>query len=195
MKIVGITGSSGAGKTTLSKILNEREDVLVIDADKVVKQMSKPGTEYLTAIRECFGDEIFFEDGQLNRKALVDIIYNDDKSRENLNALTFKYVVEEILQRIKNINDSKIQTVVVDAPLLLESGLDKYCDYIVALVADKELKIKRICKRDNIDRKTAESRLNIQQDDLYYTQKADFVIINKENCDLKSEIDKIFRKE
>lgn len=195
MKIIGVTGSSGAGKTTLSKILNEREDVIVIDADKVVREMSVPGTKYLNSIKDTFGNEILLENGYLNRKALANKIYNDNSAREKLNALTFKYVVDEILQRIKNIKDEKIQIVVIDAPLLFEAGLEKCCDSVVALIADKELKIKRICQRDNIDEKTAESRLNIQQDDSYYTKRANYVIVNKENYDLKAEIDKIFGKE
>ena len=195
MKIIGITGSSGSGKTTLSKMLNEREDVIVIDADKVVKQMSVPGTKYLNSIKEAFGDDILLENGYLNRKLLANKIYNDNESREKLNSLTFKYVVEEILQRIENVKDEKIKTIVIDAPLLFESGLEKCCDFVVALIADKELKIKRICQRDNIDEKTAESRLNIQQEDSYYTQRADYAITNKENYDLKGEIDKIFGKE
>lgn len=195
MKIIGITGSSGAGKTTLSKILNEREDVAIIDADKVVRQMSVPGTKYLNSIKNTFGQEILLEDGNLNRKELADKIYNDNSAREKLNEITFKYVVDEILQRIKNVKDEKIKFIVIDAPLLFEAGLEKYCDSVVALIADKKLKIKRICQRDNIDAKTAESRLNIQQEDSYYIKKADYVIVNKENYDLKVEIDKIFKEE
>jgi dephospho-CoA kinase len=195
VKVIGITGSSGAGKTTLSKILNEREDVKVIDADKVVKEMSVPGAEYLKAIEETFGKEILLEDGNLNRKALAYKIYNNNSARENLNNLTFKYVVNEILERIKNVKDEKVKIIAIDAPLLFESGLDKYCDSVVALVADKELKIKRICQRDNIDEKTAESRLNIQHENEYYTHKADYVITNKANCNLKAEIEKIMEIE
>lgn len=196
MKIIGITGSSGSGKTTLSKILNMRDDVKVIDADKIVKEMSVPGTEYLNAIKEKFGETILLEDGNLDRKALAHKIYNDNKAREDLNKLTFKYVVDEMLARIKSItlNETEIKIVAIDAPLLFEAGLDKVCDYVVALVADKELKIKRICQRDNIDEKTAESRLNIQNEDLFYTEKADFVIINSKDCNLQTEIDKILKE-
>lgn len=196
MKIIGITGSSGSGKTTLSKILNEREDVKVIDADKIVKEMSVPGTDYLNAIKEQFGKEVFFEDGNLNRKALASKIYSDNSAREDLNKLTFKYVVDEMLYRIKQItlNETNIEFVVIDAPLLLEAGLDDVCDYVVALVADFDLKVKRICKRDNIDEETAKSRLNIQNEDSFYIEKADFVIHNSENSDLKIEIEKIFEK-
>ena len=88
LNIIGITGSSGSGKTTLSKILNEREEVKVIDADRIVKEMSVPGTDYLNAINEKFGTEVFFEDGNLNRKALAAKIYSDNSAREELNKLS-----------------------------------------------------------------------------------------------------------
>lgn len=194
MKTIGITGSSGSGKTTLSKILNERDDVKVIDADKVVRELSVPGTEYLSSIKETFGQEVFLEDGNLNRKKLAQKIYNDNSSREKLNTLTFHYVVNEIIERIKNINDENIKFTIIDAPLLFESNLDKCCDFVIALVADFELKVRRICKRDNIDEETAKSRLNIQNEDSYYIEKSDFVIHNSENSDLKAEIDKIFEE-
>ena len=188
MKIIGITGSSGSGKTTLSQILNERKDVKLIDADKVVKEMSIPGTEYLKEIEKSFGKEILLEDGNLNRKLLGKKIYNEKEALEKLNKLTFKYVVNEILNRIKKSKEEQIQFLIIDAPLLFEAGLEKNCDYVVALVAKEELKIQRICERDNIDEQTARSRLRIQHQDSYYTEKADYVIENNENCNLKNEI-------
>ena len=194
MKVIGITGSSGSGKTTLSKILNEREDVRVINADKVVRELSVPGTEYLNAIKETFGQEVFLEDGNLNRKKLAKKIYNDNVARENLNKLTFNYVVKEIISRIINIHSENVNFAIIDAPLLFESGLDKCCDFVISLIADFDLKVKRICKRDNIDEETAKSRLKIQNEDSFYIEKSDFVIYNSENNDLKIEIDKIFDK-
>ena len=191
MKIIGITGTSGSGKTTLSKILNEREDVKLIDADMVVREMSVPGTEYLNAIKNTFGKEYFFEDGNLNRKILANKIYTDKSALEQLNNLTFKYVVNEIVERIKNMKNEKIKIVVIDAPLLFEAGLEKHCDFVVSLIAEEKLKIKRICKRDNVNEQIAKSRLNIQHEDSYYIEKSDYVIKNNENCDLKSEIEKI----
>ncbi len=195
MNIIGITGSSGAGKTTLSKILSERNDVKIIDADKVVREMSVPGCEYLEKIKETFGQEVILEDGNLNRKLLADKIYNNNEALEKLNKLTFKYVLEEILNQIKKIKELKeTEIIIIDAPLLFESGLEKYCNYVIALIADKELKIERICQRDNIDEKVAKSRLNIQHEDSYYTEKADFVINNSRNCNLKLEIEKLLKK-
>lgn len=194
MKIIGITGSSGAGKTTLSGILNKRENVEVIDADKVAKQMAVPGNEYLQEIEKTFGKSVLFDDGNLNRKALAAKIYNDDEARNLLNELTFKYVANEILERIKKINNSKIEIVIIDAPLLFEAKLEKNCDFVVSLIADEELKIKRICKRDNIDKITAQKRLKIQHDNDYYIKKSDYVIYNSEDCNLEKEIEKILKK-
>ncbi len=191
MKVIGVTGSSGSGKTTLCQILSEKEGVKLIDADKVVREMSVPNTKYLNAIKETFGKEIFFEDGNLNRKLLGNKIYNDNNSLKKLNNLTFKYVVNEIIERIEKSKKENIQYLIIDAPLLFESKLDKYCDYVIALIADTNLKIKRICKRDNIDEKTARSRLNIQHEDYYYIEKADFVIENNEECNLKEKVDSI----
>lgn len=194
MKVIGITGSSGSGKTTLSKILNERDDVKVIDADKVVRELSVPGTEYLNAIKETFGQDVFLDDGNLNRKKLAKKIYNDNVARENLNKLTFNYVVKEIISRIISISSEEVKFAIIDAPLLFESNLDRCCDYVIALIADFDLKVRRICKRDNIDEETAKSRLNIQNKDSFYIEKSDFVIHNSENSDLKAEIEKIFEK-
>ena len=87
--------------------------------------------------------------------------------------------------------NEKIKIVVIDAPLLFEAGLEKHCDFVVSLIAEEKLKIKRICKRDNVNEQIAKSRLNIQHEDSYYIEKSDYVIKNNENCDLKSEIEKI----
>ena len=83
---------------------------------------------------------------------------------------------------------------IIDAPLLFESGLNKCCDYVISLIADFDLKVRRICKRDNIDEETAKSRLNIQNEDAFYIEKSDFVIHNSENSDLNKEIEKIFKE-
>lgn len=193
MNVIGITGSSGSGKTTLSRLLDEKKEVKLIDADKVVKEMSVPGTEYLNSIKETFGEEIFLEDGNLNRKLLGNKIYNDKVAREKLNKLTFKYVAKEIIERINRSKkeDKDIEYLIIDAPLLFESGLNEYCNYVIALIADRNLKIKRICERDSIDEKTAQSRLNIQHEDSYYIQKADLVIENNENCALREKVEEI----
>lgn len=194
MTVIGITGNSGTGKSTLSKILNEYEEIKIIDADKIVKEMSILGTEYSNAIKNTFGKEVFLEDGNLNREKMAQKIYNDNLSRQELNNLTFNYVVKEIVARIEKINSETIKYVVIDAPLLFESQLNKYCDYVIALISEFELKVSRICKRDNIDEETAKKRLSIQEEDSYYKEKSDFVIYNNNDCNLELEIKKILKK-
>ena len=192
MIVLGITGSSGSGKTATSYILNQRADTQVIDADEIAKELNQIGTEYLKSIRNVFGDSFFFEDGNLNRKALANEIYTSKESLEKLNELTFEYVVKEIVSRLQKIKDKKI--VVIDAPLLFEAGLNKYCNYTISLIAEKELKVERICLRDNIDRQTALKRLSIQQNDEFYIKNSDFIIKNNKNCNLELEIEKIMSK-
>ncbi len=195
MKIIGITGSSGSGKTTASQVLEKQAGISVIDCDKIAKNISVPGNKYLEAIKTNLGEEFFFKDGNLNRKFLAEAIYNNKEKLDKLNSLTFKYVVEEVLENIQELGKSnKAEIIVIDAPLLFESKLNEKCDYIISLIADRNLKIERICKRDNISKEMAEKRLNIQKDNSYYIEKSDFVIYNNDENELIETLDKILKK-
>ena len=178
--IIGITGNSGTGKTEISKILAKKINAKIIDADKVVKKISEPKNEYYKKIVELFGKEVLKQDGSLNRKKIADIIYNNSSVREKLDNLTYIYVVKEIKNTI---DQSTNDNIIIDAPLLFESGLNKCCTYTIAVIADNRKKIERIIKRDNIDEKIAINRLNIQKDDEYYKQRADYIIINNKKIE------------
>lgn len=193
MKIIGITGSSGSGKTTVSNAFGEKYLAEIINADKVVKEMSIPGTEYMKKIEENFGKEVFLSDGNLNRKLLAEKIYHNSNDLETLNKLTFKYVVNEIKRRVLSVKNN-IDFIVIDAPLLIESGLDKLCDYIIAVIADENVKIKRICARDDLSLDTAKKRLQIQKEDSFYVEKASFVISNNEENGLEEKIEDIVKQ-
>lgn len=173
--VIGVTGNSGSGKSEISKILSNIINAIIIDADKVVKELYTPGQEYYNKILELFGNKILEKDNKLNRNKIAEIIYNNESEREKLNNLTYKYVVNEIKKRVKKEKNSNI---IIDAPLLFESKLDKICDITVAVLAEKNLKINRICARDNIEKETAISRLAIQKEDFYYQEKADYIVTN-----------------
>ena len=117
-----------------------------------------------------------FINTMLNRKKLASIIYEDDKKREELNKLTFIYVVDEIKKRINKI---KKKIIVVNAPLLFESNLDQVCDFVIAIIAERKVQIERIMKRDNIQDDEAEKRLNMKNTDDFYIENADYIIHNK----------------
>lgn len=189
-KILGITGNSGSGKTTATEILKRLTKAEIIDADKVVRELSVPGTDYLNAIKEKFSESVFFEDGNLNRKVLAEKIYNNKEDLEDLNSLTFKFVVQEIEKRI---NESKSKIIILDVPLLFESGLDKVCTSVIGLIAPFDVKINRIVTRDGISEETAYARINIQAKDEYYIDKADLIIENINSEELESKLKEALR--
>ena len=194
MKILGVTGTSGSGKSTFSKILGEREDIKVVDADKVAKDLSLPGTEYLQDIVNAFETGILLEDGNLNRRALAHIIYSDENERNRLNSITFPHIVREVYERIKSFADPRVKFAVIDAPLLFEAGLDKVCDNVISLVADEDLQVKRICARDGISEETARARLSSQKPSSFYVENSDIVIRNTESTDLRQEADRLIKR-
>ncbi len=177
--IIGITGNSGTGKSEISKILAKKIDAKVIDADEVVKELSENGNEYYAKIVELFGISIV-ENNKLKKQQIAKIIYNDEEKRKELNKLTYKYVVDEIKKRA---NNTKYKNIIIDAPLLFESRLDKICNFTIGVIADINKKIRRICRRDNIEPETARERLNIQKEDEFYIQKSDYIIENNEKID------------
>lgn len=184
-KVIGITGNSGSGKTTATEILRKLTNAGVIDADKVAQELSLPGTEYLKAIKDKFGDSVFLEDGGLNRKKLAERIYGSKEDLELLNSLTFKYVVQEIKKRIENTTE---QVIILDVPLLFESGLDKECTFVIGLIAPFDVKVNRIVARDGISEEMAYARINIQAKDEFYLDKADIVIENINSNELEDKL-------
>ena len=196
--IIGITGNSGSGKTEFSKILfkeivrdannsfNENT-VEIIDADKVVKKMSKEGLVYFDEIVKMFGEDILIKGNncnELNRQKIADIIFNDKNKKEELNKLTFKYVVQEIKDII---NKSSAKVILIDAPLLIESDLNKICDVVISVIASKEERIKRIMKRDNIEEEKAIKRIDAQPEDNFYIKNSNFVVVNNERNNLEDD--------
>lgn len=172
--VIGITGSSGAGKSTICEILEIKYNVKVLNADKIARRLSKKGTNYTNDIVEKFGNDILDEDGELKRGRLAEIIYNDAEKRKELNNCTFKYIREEIEKEIKD--DDTIY--IIDAPLLFECELDKICDKIIGVISRKELQLDRIVARDNIDYESAEKRLQAQEVNEFYIQRCDRIIEN-----------------
>ena len=186
--IIGITGNSGSGKTIVSNMLKEKLRCYLIDADDVQKELSKKGHEYYNGIVAVFGETILDENREIVRQKLAEIIYSNPNKRELLNDLTNIYIVDAIKRQVDGL--PRRSTVIIDVPRLVECGLGPMCDVIISVLADREIKLDRICARDNIDRETAEKRLDIQQDDQFYLDNSDYVIENNDD-NLEEKVDLI----
>ena len=176
--VIGITGSSGSGKSTICKMLKKEYKVKIINADKVAKKLSRKGTNYIIDIIDKFGKDIVDEEGELRRKRLAEIIYTDPEKRKELNNCTFKYIRKEIEKQVIK-EESSDNTVIIDAPLLFECELDKLCNSVVGIISKREMQIERIVARDNVDYEIAEKRLNAQETNEFYIEKCDEIIENK----------------
>lgn len=192
MKIIGITGSSGSGKSTVCEILKEKYNVKIIDADKIAKELLKVGTEYYKDVVSKFGTEITNNVGEIDRKKLANLIYNDDTKRKMLNNSTFYYVVEEIKTRVKETNNIDI---IIDAPLLFESKLDNICNLTIGVISKESVQIDRIVKRDSITKEQACRRLKAQQTNEFYISKCTEIISNdNEYIETEKQIEQIAKK-
>ena len=191
MKIIGITGASGAGKTTVCEIIEKKYNAKKIDADKIAKELSKPGTKYYNEIVEYFGKDIVRTDREIDRKKLANIIFNDDLKRKDLNKITEKHVVKRINEEIEEYSKTE-NLIILDVPLLFESGLNKLCNKTIGVIANENLKIQRICKRDGIDEKLARQRINALKNNEFLIKNCTHIIKNEGDIeDIKEQIDLI----
>lgn len=175
--VIGLTGQTGAGKSTVSAMLADR-GFRVIDADLVARQVVEKGKKCLIDLALEFGIEILDGEGNLNRRKLGRMVFADREKRKRLNQITFPYIQEEILEQIEGFRRKGDTVIFLDAPTLFESGSERFCDRVVSVVAPRELRRERILVRDELTFSEAENRMSSQQDDEYYASRSDFVIRN-----------------
>lgn len=168
--IYGLTGGSGSGKSTAAKILNEL-GFLVIDADITAREILNH--DVLNELRYAFGDAVISPDGTLNRKALAKIVFEDSEKLNLLNSITHPKIAQSIINTIEK---SEKNNVVIDAAALLVcKPLMDICDKIIVVVADKDIRISRIMKRDSLTYEEASSRIDAQMSDEEMIKFADIV--------------------
>jgi dephospho-CoA kinase len=175
MKLIGLCGRSGSGKSECGRIIEEM-GIAVIDCDKVYHELLEKDTPLLNELTGFFGKEILGKDGALNRKALGEIVFSDDRLLNKLNEITHKHILKSVLERAgKAAPNSRSGLVVVQAPLLFESGFDKKCQKIVGVIAPEDKSIERLNIRDNITREQAEKRLSKQLDNDFLKSRCDYI--------------------
>ena len=187
MKIIGLTGLTGAGKSTVAQKLMAY-GCYHIDADKVAREVINNNENVKNKLKERFGSDVINADGTTNRPLLASRAFADEESTNALNEITHPAVIEEIKSIIKDMKEVGYRGIIIDAIALFESGLDSLCDFNVTVVAPKEIRLERIIKRDNITEEKALERINAQKDESFFTNKADFVLWNYPPYDINVEI-------
>ncbi len=179
MKILGVTGGSGTGKTVVCRILKEQGGK-IIDADVVSKKMQQKDGPAYNEIVAYFGPGIVGADGELDRKALGAIVFNDRGKMQVLNSIVHKYVSAEMKRRVEGYREQgDIPFVVLDVPIPIEDGFFDTCNTVWAVVANDDLRISRLMKRMMISEAEAVKRIAAQMSNREYSDLADCVIENE----------------
>ena len=195
MKVIGLAGGSGSGKGEASKIFLKL-GIPSIDADAVYHKITSKKSNCLDALAFEFGETIINSDGGLDRRKLAEIVFqseNSDSKRRKLNEISHKFVLEEIRDEIHEYEKKGEAAVIVDAPLLFESGFDKECDLIISVIAPIETRVKRIILRDKITEEKALARIKTQLSDEDLSKRSNYLIYNSGDLiNLEKEIQKIY---
>lgn len=169
--IIGLTGQSGAGKSTVCRVFAE-SGFRIIDCDAIARKTAD-NTCFLDEISRRFTEELVTPEGNLNRRAVAKLIFTDNEKRERYQRIIFPYIVNEIMREIVRGGD-----VLIDAPTLFEAKLDMLCDKIVSVTANLDKCAERIIKRDKLLPKQAYERLSSQHSAEFFKQRSDYIIEN-----------------
>ncbi|MBE0423993.1 MAG: dephospho-CoA kinase [Lutibacter sp.] len=188
MKIIGLTGGIGSGKSTVLAHFKALGAATYI-ADTEAKKLMNADQELRNDIIKLFGEQAY-DNEKLNNAYIASVVFKKAEKLNALNALVHPKVREDFQHFIKN---QKADFVIYEAAILFESGSDQFCDYIITVIADSELKIERIMKRDGVSKEQIKERMQHQSADDYKIKKSDFVIRNNHLENTKQQVLTIFK--
>lgn len=180
--IVGLTGQTGAGKTTVAKLFSER-GAAVIDADVIARETLDSSIECLADLVLEYSTEIITPEGTLNRKKLAKLCFSDKERLRRLNEITYPHIIRNIEDKMNEVCVDGLSFLVLDAPTLYEAGLQARCDTVAAVLADEEVRCQRIMARDGLTEEEARTRIGAQKKDEFYISRADHILKNNEDED------------
>ncbi|MBR5793112.1 MAG: dephospho-CoA kinase [Anaerotignum sp.] len=181
MKVIGLTGGTGSGKSVVSKSL-AAAGAVIVDADKIAHEIILKGEPAYQEIIEYYGTGILDEEGNIIRKKLGEIVFNDKEKLAFLNQCTHKYITAEVKRQIAEAKAEGAATaIIVDAPLLLEAKLETVCDLVWVVYAEPEVRAQRVMARDGITYELAKARIANQKSWDEYKAAADAVIDNSKD--------------
>lgn len=175
--VVGLTGPTGAGKTTVAAKLRAR-GLSVINADEISRRVTSEDPHALRELRVAFGDTILNADGTLNRKRLAHLAFSDPAMTRKLNDTLHPLIIMETRRQLRRLALAGAKMAVLDAALLFESSAYLLCDDTVAVLADEETRMMRIMERDGLSKEEAMERIGAQNSLNYYRNHANHTITN-----------------
>lgn len=187
-KLIGLTGKTGAGKSTVSKML-EGFGAFIIDGDKVAREVLNLSPDLELKLKAAFGSDIY-ENGVLLRKELAKRAFSSHENTELLNSI-FHPVINKRLFELLNEAFKTHSVAVVDAAAVIESGFYKSCDCLITVYAPESIRLERIMRRDSLTKEEAMRRINAQKDDEFYFSKSDIIINNFPPHDLSSQLENV----
>lgn len=199
MRIIGLTGPTGAGKSTLCEKF-EQLGIPCINTDDIYHSITSYSSPCVKELQRTFGDEIIDERGALDRPKLAKIVFTGENSSENLeklNAITHNYVWEETNKILTQYINRGKKMVVIDAPALFSSKVFiGACHLIISVLCDEEIRIQRVMQRDNISREQVMARISAQPSNEFFMKNSDYYITNSGNAeDMIEQLYSIFEQE
>jgi dephospho-CoA kinase len=193
---IGLCGRSGAGKGYISLLFSER-GIPAIDTDAVYREMTAPADVLSPCMRDLvseFGEGILNPDGSLNRRFLADLVFSDtgENARKTLNRITHAHILHRTRQLAEAYADAGSPMVLIDAPLLFESGFDSLCRFTVCVSAPDEVCVARIMTRDGLTEAEARRRLASQIPREELEERCDFTVVNDGIRPLADQVEGIY---
>lgn len=195
MKLIGLTGGIGSGKSTVSDYLIAK-GYPVLDADKISREIVEPGSPVLKNLAAVFGEGILQRDGSLDRKGLSAIVFSDGEKRRMMEEIMHREVIRITLKRAEAIADEFSEPVVfIDAPLLFEANVDRYTEQNWVVDADDETRIRRVMERSYFSRDEVERRIAHQMSRQERNDRATYVLDNSgTHEELYAQVDKLLER-
>ena len=190
MITLGLTGKTGAGKSTVAELMKEK-GCYIIDGDVIARQITQKGSEVLPLLQKAFGEDILDEKGELIRATLAKRAFSSKENTALLNSITHPVIKQRCADEIAKGESLGYKTALIDAAALLDSDCKDLCQKIIVVTAPEDIRLQRILARDGITKEQAMTRINAQKSDEYYFSHADIIIRNYPPYDLQDELLKL----
>jgi dephospho-CoA kinase len=161
MRVIGLTGGIASGKSTVSRMFADL-GARVVDADKIAREVVEPGKPALADIVKTFGADMLLPNGELDRKKLGAVVFNDPQKRAQLNAITHPRIAVTVQERLDELRKQGVEVAIYEAALIVENKIHLGMDGLIVVAIDEETQIDRMERRDELTREEAEKRIRAQ---------------------------------